>query len=364
MTRAPEGHHAMLTIGSLFSGIGGLELGLEAAGLGPVLWQVESDPFCRAVLARHWPHTTQHDDVRTAGAANLVPVDLICGGFPCQGLSVAGKKLGLDDPRSGLWREFARIVGELSPRFVVVENVARLASSGLDTVAGDLERSGYAVWGRIVAARDVGAPHRRERLFLVAHARDNGRQGRAAVDRAHGDVDQQPGHDAARCSGRDRGAVAHTLRARWRESARPRCGEAGRTIASIRGVPVADADGDRVRNIAERRQPHPTERSHGEPLHDGAPSGRAAQPCVGGSSHGLSRRVELPSRWPAGRGERQHTWETPRARDGVEYRRQRLRALGNAVVPQVARLVGELVRLLDATATCSPLRTELRREGT
>jgi C-5 cytosine-specific DNA methylase len=115
----------LLTIGSLFSGIGGLDLGLERAGLGPVLFQVEIDPFCRAVLAKHWPKALRHDDVRTVGRTATLPrVDLLCGGFPCQDVSGAGKGAGLEGERSGLWFEFHRIVAATLPRFVVVENVA------------------------------------------------------------------------------------------------------------------------------------------------------------------------------------------------------------------------------------------------
>jgi DNA (cytosine-5)-methyltransferase 1 len=159
------------TIGSLFSGIGGLELGLERAGLGPVLWQVECDPFCREVLAAHWPQATRHEDVRSVGAATLAPVDVLCGGFPCQDASLAGKGAGLlAGERTGLWREFARLVRELRPRYVVAENVPGLIRRGLDVVVADLTAAGYAVEAARIAAADLGAPHRRERVFIVAHA--------------------------------------------------------------------------------------------------------------------------------------------------------------------------------------------------
>lgn len=108
----------MLTIGSLFAGIGGLELGLEMAGLGPVLWQVESEPFCRRVLAKHWPEANRSvTDVRTAGRRNLDQVDLICGGFPCPDVSSAGAGVGITGDRSGLWFEFKRIVWDLGPQW-------------------------------------------------------------------------------------------------------------------------------------------------------------------------------------------------------------------------------------------------------
>src|SRR5437868_5460774 len=114
-----------VNVGSLFSGIGGFELGFERAGM-RVSWQVEQDAYCRAVLARHFPDAARFEDVREVGAQNLDPVDLICGGFPCQDLSSAGRGAGIDGARSGLWSEFARIVCELRPRYVVVENVPAL----------------------------------------------------------------------------------------------------------------------------------------------------------------------------------------------------------------------------------------------
>lgn len=166
----------MLTIGSLFSGIAGLEVGLlaafhEARIQARVVWQVEIDEFCSRVLAKHFPETKRYRDVRDVGA-DAPPVDLICGGFPCQDISNAGKRAGIDGGRSGLWSEFARIVGLLRPRFVLVENVSALLGRGLDRVLGDLATLGYdARWSTLRAA-DVGAPHLRERVFIIAWRRD------------------------------------------------------------------------------------------------------------------------------------------------------------------------------------------------
>lgn len=157
-----------MRIGSLFSGIGGLELGLERAGLGRTIWQVESDARCREVLAKHWPNAERHADVRDVPSWYLVPVDLICGGFPCQDVSSAGKRVGLDGARSGLWWEYLRIVSELLPSWVVVENVASGARAWVDVVVNGLEQRGYACLPVPLAAADVGAPHERERIFIVA----------------------------------------------------------------------------------------------------------------------------------------------------------------------------------------------------
>jgi DNA (cytosine-5)-methyltransferase 1 len=169
-----------LTIGSLFSGIGGLELGLERAGLGPVVWQVEREPYCRAVLAKHWPDAARHDDVCAVGAHTLTPVDVICGGFPCQDVSYAGEGAGIaEGTRSGLWFEYARLVRELRPRYVVVENVAALLTRGLGVVLGDLARLGYDAEWSTVSACSVGAPHVRQRVFVVAYP--DGQHGRPGL---------------------------------------------------------------------------------------------------------------------------------------------------------------------------------------
>mgnify|MGYP001236533317 CR=1 FL=1 len=156
-----------MKIGSLFSGIGGLELGLERSRLGSVSWQCEIDPFCQRVLARHWPHARRFEDVRTVDAT-APSVDVICGGFPCQDVSLAGKRGGLDAPRSGLWHEFARIIGELEPKIVIIENVLGLRTSGLPRVLADLADLGFDAEWADLAASDIGAPHQRRRMFIVA----------------------------------------------------------------------------------------------------------------------------------------------------------------------------------------------------
>ncbi len=147
-----------MRIGSLFSGIGGLELGLERAGLGYVAWQVEIDPFCRKVLAKHWPGVKQHEDVRSVGAHNLDRVDVICGGFPCQDVSSAGARRGLAGPKSGLWYEFRRILSELRPSVAVVENVTSGKKLWLPAVKADLAALGYGTRAFALSAADVGAP--------------------------------------------------------------------------------------------------------------------------------------------------------------------------------------------------------------
>ncbi len=168
-----------MNILSLFAGIGGLELGLERAGLGTTRWQVEIEPFNRKVLASQWPDAERFADVRDVSSEDFPGCDVICGGFPCQDISSAGKGEGIDGQRSGLWREFARLIGEIRPRIVVVENVPDLAVRGLGRVLGDLCTLGYDAEWEIVSAQDAGAPHLRKRLFILAtHADSAGLEGR------------------------------------------------------------------------------------------------------------------------------------------------------------------------------------------
>ena len=159
-----------MKIGSLCAGVGGLELGLEWAGLGETVFQVEIDPFCRRILSKHWPKAKRYEDVTKVGKKNLERVDLICGGFPCQDISSAGKQTGLGGARSGLFYECARVVEELTPDWVVLENVASGAKLWVDTCCRELERLGYACLPVPLSARDVGALHIRARIFIVAHA--------------------------------------------------------------------------------------------------------------------------------------------------------------------------------------------------
>lgn len=158
-----------MRIGSLCSGVGGLELGLEWAGLGETVFQVEIDPFCRRILGKHWPHAKQLETLQEAGKHNLPPADLICFGFPCQDLSSAGAQTGLSGARSGLFFECARIVAELCPEWVVVENVSSGARLWVDAVTGELARLGYACLPIPLSAQDAGALHQRARIFVVAH---------------------------------------------------------------------------------------------------------------------------------------------------------------------------------------------------
>lgn len=173
-----------LTHGSLFSGIGGIDLGLEWADFESI-YQVEIDPFCNRVLEKHWPHVQRFLDVRDVGKHNLPPVHLISGGFPCQDLSIAagGKQRGLHE-RSGLWYEFARIIRELRPPWVLVENVPHLKKHGADIVLADLAEANYSTGATLVGSNTFQAPFKRQRVYILAHNNDHPskRLGEGVVD--------------------------------------------------------------------------------------------------------------------------------------------------------------------------------------
>ena len=163
-----------MTHGSLFTGIGGFDLAADRVGI-ETLWQCDFDPKCRETLAAHWPNIERIHDVRKIGPATR-PVDLVTGGFPCQDLSVAGRRAGLAGERSGLWHEYERILGLLKPRWVVVENVPGLLSSnrGRDfaVVLRGLVELGYGVCWRILDAQYFGLAQRRKRVFIVGSLGD------------------------------------------------------------------------------------------------------------------------------------------------------------------------------------------------
>lgn len=174
----------MLTVLDLFSGIGGFSLGLERTGGFKTVAFCEIDPFCRKVLAKHWPGVPCIEDVTTA---EFTPgqADFIVGGFPCQDVSLAGRRAGLAGERSGLYRELVRAIRVVRPRHAIVENVAALLSDGMGTVLGDLAESGVDAEWDCVPAFTVGAPHERDRVWIVTHAHDlDGRSGAGGQDGA------------------------------------------------------------------------------------------------------------------------------------------------------------------------------------
>lgn len=295
----------------LYSGIGGLDLGLEWAGW-RLAAQVELDPFCRAILARYWPEVPRHDDIQTFPAwwhAQPRPqVDLVCAGFPCQPVSAAGKRQAQADPR-WLWPQVARCVRLLRPRLVLLENVPGLLARGMGEVLGDLAGLGYDAQWDCLAAADIGAPHLRRRVFILAHRSSAGladadqRTGDRVPERdqagglAAGAAERSParpsGHPAGHLADPDRVSIEepHQPPPHWWPAPR-------RDHPAGRGQAVADADGGR-RPAAESelpaRQPDPgglgtlADPSGGQPQRPRGP-GELAGPPGPGAGQGPQRQ--------------------------------------------------------------------------
>ena len=273
----------MITFGSLFAGIGGLDLGFERAGM-ECSWQVEIDDYATRILAKHWPNVRRWDDVKTFPPGDeLKPwrVDVIAGGFPCQDISLAGKGAGLSGERSGLFFEIIRLARLLQPRAIVLENVAALLARGMGAVLGELAQIGFDAEWHCIPAAAVGAPHIRDRVFVVAYSQRD-------------PIRQQPG----RGSGSNGTGAAFTA-----------------------------IDGKK-QLLANTGEPRREKRQGGE---------------------GAARELAAITRndW----------WATEpavgRVADGVPHRVDRLRGLGNAVVPQVAEVVGRWV-VGDLTRRSNP----------
>lgn len=306
----------------LFSGIGGFSLGLERAGFKTVAF-CEINPWCRRVLAKHWPGVPAYTDVRELTAARLgadgVPrIDAICGGFPCQDISLAGKGAGLEGERSGLWREYARLLGELRPRYAIVENVGALRARGLAAVLADLAALGFdAEWHAIPAAA-VGAPHLRDRVWIAAAAADpvcggwgGLSEGRPVFETCQRGPAASGVAADAYCDGRRRvGSSArhrHEPRGLGRHGVdRSAANSAGRGSPQLRGL-----FGRLARALAAAS----------------APWERTAEPPLRGVDDGLPAGLDGPGR--------SRLAKLIRAQD-----RERTKALGNAVVPLIPELIG------------------------
>lgn len=269
-----------MTVGSLFSGIGGFDLGLERAGM-RIEWQVEIDDYCRAVLCKHWPNVPCHYDITTINWEFIPSVDLVCGGFPCQPFSCAGKQRGADDDRY-LWPEVVRCLSVLRPTWFIGENVYGLLHLGIEQMYADLEALGYSVAVLGIPACAVDAPHIRKRIWILAHTESDLRR-------------------ASRNDG--------PLALEW---SNPLLADASQLLQHGSG----DAG--------------PGRRS--EYTDGGATVSYSDQQSLGRSAKSRCQR----SQWSAEPG-------ICRVADGVPNRAHRLKGLGNAIVPQIAEALGRMI---------------------
>ena len=322
----------------LFSGIGGFALAAGWAGYRTVGF-CEVEDYPRRILSKRFSGVPIHGDIRELDGSDYQGVTLITGGYPCQPFSQAGKRQGAADDRH-LWPEMLRVVKQARPAWVLAENVAGHITLGLDEVLADLEGEGYAARAVVIPACAVDAPHRRDRVWIVARNVDDAQSagsGRILRDLPSADEGQRQPEECRQDqawesvdAGKD---LAHS------GSGRRQGGElqAGRNESGLCGTDVADTDS------MQRRMRH-TVRQDAE---DAGQSSRSTQhgqgqlvSRLGGAVDGLSSGLDMSRRWSDG------SWEdgVPRVTVGAKNRTQRLKALGNAIVPQVAY---ELIRHLE-----------------
>jgi DNA (cytosine-5)-methyltransferase 1 len=169
----------------IFSGIGGFSLGLERAGMRTVAF-CEIDPHARKVLRKHWPDVPVFDDVTTLSKDDVnEQIDVIAGGFPCQDISTAGRGAGISGSRSGLWFQYHRLIDEIRPRYAIIENVSALRARGLEQVLWSLAEIGYDAEWHCIPASAIGAPHQRDRIWIVAYPHSAHSEGRRLSSRAY-----------------------------------------------------------------------------------------------------------------------------------------------------------------------------------
>jgi DNA (cytosine-5)-methyltransferase 1 len=339
----------MITVGSLFSGIGGIDYGLEKTKGFKTIWFCETDKYASNVLKKHWPEVPNLGDVTGIEWGGITRPDMLVGGFPCQDISNAGKRAGIDGEKSGLWKEYERAIRILRPRLILIENVSALTYRGLNVVLADLAESGYdAQWDCLPAAA-VGAPHRRDRLFIVAYPKHDGltpckERGCSGTRSLSGGQEEPEKEEASfnrelertSCVPED---VAHPNSKRCKESKheeRPR--PETRTSEGSGSLPNTTSKGlerkfrtepegrrARLANCCEDASDTDSPRT--------APS--RANPRMGWKRESLSHFRET-----IGRDQWDVEPNVGRVAHGISKRVDRLRCLGNAVVPQVAEFVG------------------------
>jgi len=336
---------------SLFSGIGGIDIGLSAAGF-DVIAQVEIDEYCQQVLTKHsrnwWPNSVIYDDVREFGADSIngQRIDILTGGFPCQPFSHAGKRLAEDDNRN-MWPATRRIISEIRPRALLLENVKGLITQNkgepgyLGTVLADLSEMGYVCGYGIISAADAGASHRRERVWIVAYSKNAGHDRRVS---AQTDVPEASNR-------RECGRVQRNVRSKSMGYATANGRNRSRNHRRERRI-LPNKNGRMAQGKRQRRRREygatPSSASAKLDARRTAQSVRKSKRLLDGSPYGIPSWLDTPE-FPAPQGLHQYEWEPPRTVDkSQQYRRQRIQAIGNAVVPQIVYYIAkEIYKTLE-----------------
>ena len=350
-----------MKVGSLFSGIGGIELGFERAGGFDVKWFVENDLYAQAVLKKHWPSVPVYGDIRQIDFRVLEPVDVLTGGFPCQDISNAGKRVGINGARSGLWKEYLRAIGEIQPKIVFVENVSALTYRGMLTILGDFAQVGYDAEWHCVPASALGAPHRRDRIYIMAHAIKSGQLRKEQLENNRGGKQRESENDFNEKGKIRSETVAYTNSFRRDSRNKVEQGQEknGTEIEGRSGNPnVAHSTCNRWEQ-GTNRQFSSTSKEMADCNGKEFSRGKQSSFGKGQSKETLSKRSGFVSNannnnnWEQCKKSlceknRRETWATDarvlRVANGIPNRVDRIKCLGNAVVPQVAEFFAEIIK--------------------
>lgn len=327
-----------MTFGSLFAGIGGFDLGLERAGM-RCAWQVEKDNWCQRVLAKHWPNVPRYGDITKLDYEELERADVICGGFPCQPFSSAGNRSGEADDRF-LWPAMFEVIQHVQPAWVIGENVYGLVAGEMEPVfervCSDLEGEGYDVQAFVIPACAVDAKHRRDRVWIIGYSNQhressrslndetpimrkaiphNDQQRKNAPQQRHGEIPSGYCPNVSNANGSR--AVADCHSTGLENGQRRPSGQAAQRIPTGSRSDVSNPTGQQMGGTGQSRQ------------NTGGITGRITEPGVGGMAYGVSPWMDEP--------------RIPRIAKGIPGRVNRLRGLGNAIVPDIAEWLGRFI---------------------
>jgi len=345
-----------MQVGSLFSGIGGIELGLEMASkeFQPA-WFVEREPYAQSILKRHWPEVKIYDDITRVNWNEVERVDVLTGGFPCQDISNAGKRVGIQGSRSGLWKEMFKAIRILRPRLVIAENVSALLNRGLNVVLADLASLGYNAEWDCIPASAVGAPHRRDRIFIVAYPRSVGSRAGSRNEKHSGEERELTNKLKLSSTRKGTSELADSygcghLHGQPQEFSAEGGEYAQRELESSSKT-VANSDGGNAQThrtsgssteVYKSGENEFSERSNGEELANTNGSRLQATRAEQQTARTNRKTHDSANWWAVEPDVGRVVNGIPRGMDSRIWK-ERIKSLGNAVVPQVAERIGRII---------------------
>ena len=351
-----------LKILDLFSGIGGFSLGLEATGHFETAAFCEIEPYCQKVLKKHWPDVPIFDDIRKLKGTDIGTVDIITGGYPCQPFSVAGKQKAEQDPRH-LWPEYFRLIQELRPTWVIGENVSGHIKLGLDSVLEDLASEGYSTRTFSISASSIGANHKRERIWTVAYSNDRNHEQKKEIRTGWNTSNSSSQNVAYTYDTRDRTSQHETnsnwekINEGWQEQSFSEPSRQSENVANtdcrLRGGrrTIGSSRDDSKRKLHLTQKEQATHDLRSKTIGCNTVRGKTETMADTNSERGClweTDRQDAEDVRQSPRGEETFGWwniepRVGRVAHGIPKRVDRLKSLGNAVVPHIPYYIGQAI---------------------